>query len=168
MVIPDPHVAPDDERQILLAELDHQRAIVVRKASGLTDEQAATSLVPSLTTVTGLLQHLALVERAWFRKTFAGDGWTWSYDFESDQDAEFRVTAETSLAAAIADYEAACNESRQAYANASLNDFAHEERERPPQRSTLRWIVVHLIAETARHNGHLDILREQLDGAMGE
>lgn len=157
-----------DELFTLLQELNFQRATVVLKATGLTDEQGARNLVASPTTVTGLLQHLAGVERSWFRKGFANDGWTWDYDFDADPDAEFRVSAETSLTAAIADYQAACAESNLAIIGAAPDDLTKSTRDRPPHQYNLRWVLVHMIAETARHNGHLDILREQLDGATGE
>jgi uncharacterized damage-inducible protein DinB len=157
-----------DELFTLLQELNFQRATVVHKATGLSDEQGARSLVASPTTVTGIVRHLALVERAWFRQGFAGDGWTSSYDFDVDPDAEFRVSAQTSLTAVIADYKAACSEANAAVAGADAGDWASTPRDRPPQRYNLRWVLVHMIAETARHNGQLDILREQLDGATGE
>jgi uncharacterized damage-inducible protein DinB len=157
-----------DELFTLLQELNFQRSTVVLKAEGLTDEQGARSLVASPTTVTGVIRHLALVERAWFRQGFAADGWTHEYDFEADPDAEFRVTAETSLGEVVADYIAACDESQEAIARATPDDLAKTRRDRPPYEYNLRWVLVHMIAETARHNGHLDILREQLDGATGE
>jgi len=163
----DPDVVGDD-RTSLLTELDFQRGTVRMKAAGLSDEAAAHSLVPSPTTVTGVVQHLAEVERSWFRAVLAGDGWRSNFDYDADPDAEFRVTSETSLAAVLLDYEAACDESRQAYADVQLDDVARGPRSRPPLHPTLRWILVHMIAETARHNGQLDILREQLDGAVGE
>jgi uncharacterized damage-inducible protein DinB len=157
-----------DELFTLLQELNFQRSTVVLKAAGLTDEQGARSLVASPTTVTGILKHLALVERAWFRMGFAGDGWAWPYDFKADPDAEFRVTADTSLADVIADYEAACSEANAAITGAVPDELTKTKRDRPPHEYNLRWVLVHMIAETARHNGHLDILREQLDGATGE
>lgn len=151
------------ERESLEAFLDWQRATIVFKARGLSDADAATRLTPSLTTVSGLIRHLADVERSWFREDFAGEEniptiWT-----AEDPDIVFRVTAADSLEEIIADYLAACEESRAVCAPASLDDLC-----KVGDRQSLRWLYLHMIEETARHAGHIDILREQLDGFTGE
>ena len=83
---------------------------------------------------------------------------------DDDPDGEFRVTATDSLADIVADYEAACAESRAVAARYALDDLCAGR----DQRFSLRWILVHLVEETARHLGHIDVLRELLDGAVGE
>lgn len=153
-----------DERELLEGFLDLQRATVVYKATGLGDDDAARRLLPSLTTVGGLIRHLADVERSWFHEVMDGESdvsYRWS---EEDPDGEFRITDEDTLADIIADYESAVAESRAVQRKHSLD----EECRGRDGRFSLRWITVHLIEETARHIGHIDILREMLDGATGE
>jgi hypothetical protein len=153
-----------DERSTLEAFLDLQRATVIYKATGLSDADAARRLLPSLTTVSGLIRHLADVERSWFREVMHGEQgipYRWTDD---DPDGEFRVGPADSLGEIIADYESAVAESRAVQLRYSLDDPCHGRE----GRFTLRWITVHLIEETARHIGHIDILREMLDGATGE
>lgn len=145
-----------DERETLLAFLDLQRAEAQHRLAGLGDEQARQRLVTSLTTPAGVVSHLAAVERFWFRRMLEGQDWTppWTAD---DPDAEWRVGDRT-VSDILADYALAVAESDEAIGRHGLEDTAAE---RPSV--TLRWILVHMIEETARHNGHLDILREQLD-----
>ena len=152
------------ERETLEGFLDFQRASVVWKATGLSDADAARQLLPSITTVSGLIRHLADVERSWMREDMAGEQgvpYRWS---DADPDGEFRVTADDSLAEIIADYEAACAESRAVAARYTLDDVSVAQE----GRFSLRWILLHLTEETARHLGHVDVLRELLDGATGE
>lgn len=152
------------ERASIEGFLDFQRACIVYKATGLSDADAARRLLPSLTTVSGLIRHLADVERSWLREDMAGETglrYRWSDD---DPDGEFRVTELDSLAEIIADYEAACAESRAVAARFDLDDLSAAQG----GRFSLRWILLHLTEETARHLGHIDVLRELLDGATGE
>ncbi|MBD8465855.1 DinB family protein [Plantibacter sp. CFBP 8798] len=153
-----------EERETIEAFLDLQRASIVWKARGLTDDLAAKRLLPSITTVSGVMRHLADVERSWFREDMDGQSdvparWT-----DDDPDGEWRVTADDSLAEIIADYVAACAESREVASRYQLDDVCLGN----DQRFTLRWIELHMIEETARHLGHIDVLREQLDGRTGE
>ena len=151
-------------RATIDAFLELQRATVINKATGLSDWDAARRLIPSLTTVSGLIRHLADVERSWFREVMHGEqniAYRWS---DEDPDGEFRVTEADSLDAVIADYLDAIAESRAVQQRYAFDDLCHGRQ----NRFTLRWITVHLIEETARHIGHIDILREMLDGATGE
>ncbi|MGK9146155.1 DinB family protein [Plantibacter flavus] len=152
------------ERETIEGFLDFQRASIVWKARGLSDELAAKPLLASITTVSGIIRHLADVERSWFRTDMDGEvdvpaRWT-----EEDPDGEWRVSAADSLDGIIADYEAACQESRDVAARYDLDDVCRGNG----QRFTLRWIELHMTEETARHLGHIDILRELLDGRTGE
>ncbi|WIX98941.1 DinB family protein [Amycolatopsis mongoliensis] len=158
---PDEQVAAGGEREVLETFLDLYRGIVVRKVAGLSAEAACRRLVPSPTTLAGLVRHLASVEREWFLGVLDGrpaaeagvrddDGWT--------------VDAVTDVDDLVADYERACAESRRVAARFALDDTVPMPR---LGRVSLRWIYVHLIEETARHAGHADILREQSDGATG-
>lgn len=152
------------ERETLTGFLDYFRATVVMKASGLSDADGAKRLLPSLTTVSGLVQHLTDVERFWFRDRIDGQQdvpTRWSAE---DPDGEFRVSDEDSLAGIIADYEAACRESREV-----LERYGVDEPCRGGDGGhSVRWVLVHMIEETGRHCGHLNILRELLDGSIGD
>jgi len=146
--------------------LDFLRGTVVLKATGLTDEQARRRLVPSeLTTVAGLVAHLTYVEHYWFGIVLDGRPDPWAELFEEDPDAEFRLGMRTPIGQVIADYEAACGRSRDVAARLDLDDTGTTAKGEPVN---LRWVIIHMIEETGRHAGHLDLLRELLDGSTGE
>ncbi len=154
------------EREQLTGFLDFLRATVVVKARGLTDEQARRPLVPSeLTTVAGLLSHLRYVEQYWFGVVFDGRPDVWAERLAADRDAEFRAGLVTPLAELVADYVAECALSREVTAKLALDATATTSRGQPVN---LRWVLIHMIEETGRHAGHLDLLRELLDGSTGE
>lgn len=152
------------EREALAGFLDFQRATVTWKSAGLSDSDAARSLLPSPTTISGLIQHLTDVERSWFRADMEGELDVPERRSAEDRDGAFRVASDVSLDDLIVDYRAACDESRAVIARHDLDERCalHDHR------YTLRWIMLHMIEETARHAGHIDILRELLDGATGE
>jgi uncharacterized damage-inducible protein DinB len=153
---------PAGERATLESFLDDYREIVVRKVTGLSDADARRRLVTSPTTVGGLIKHLRWVEYGWFDQLLqerASDnrrthGRAW----------EFEVLPEESLPTLIADYQTQYEESQRIAARYALEHLVPHRRF---GTVSLRWIYVHLIEETARHTGQLDILREQLDGATG-
>jgi uncharacterized damage-inducible protein DinB len=162
---PDPPKA-GELREQLDGFLDFLRATVVLKATGLTDEQARTPLVPSkLTTVAGLVGHLTWVEQYWFGVVLDGRPDLWTERFAQDPDAEFTAALATPLSQLIADYEAECARSR---AVAARLDLAATGTTAKGQPVNLRWVLIHMIEETGRHAGHLDLLRELLDGSTGE
>ena len=152
-----------DERATLEAHLEANRETVLRKCSGLTWEQATRRLGPTPTSVAGILKHLVNVERWWFRHNLAGeDGvpFDWTDD---DLDLEFEMEPDDSLDGLLTAYAAACDDSRAIAAGLALDDQAARSwhgRGRP----SLRWVYVHMLEELARHNGHLDIYRELIDG----
>jgi uncharacterized damage-inducible protein DinB len=155
-----------DERTQLNGFLDFLRATVVWKCSGLTDEQARRALVPSeLTTIAGLLGHLTLVEQYWFNVVLDGQEDVWKEALETDPDAEFRVAMQTPLDQLIATYQVECERSRKIVARMGLDDEADFRGNR---RVNVRFVVTHMIEETGRHAGHLDLLRELTDGLTGE
>jgi uncharacterized damage-inducible protein DinB len=162
---PEPSMTGSDREQ-LEQFLDYQRATVVWKCSGLTDEQARRRFVPSeLTTIAGLVSHLRLVEWSWFTVDLAGGPDTWAERLAEDRDAEFRDADTIPIARLIADYETECEASREVMATLDLD-------QRIPFRDgrmlTPRWVMIHMIEETARHAGHIDLLRELTDGLTGE
>lgn len=152
------------ERDQLDGMLDYFRATVAMKAAGLTDEQARRAVVPSeLTTVAGLLAHLTYVEQYWFCVVCDGQEDPWREAFTEDPDAEFRAGLRTPIAQLIADYEAQCQISRNIAAKLDVTAERGQTR-----KVNLRYVLIHMIEETARHAGHLDLLRELLDGSTGE
>jgi uncharacterized damage-inducible protein DinB len=153
-----PREAP--ELEMLSAFLDWLRGSIVRKLEGLSEEEARRRLVPSQTTLFGLIKHLAYVERWWFQYNFAG------LDVEvPDDDRDFVAEPDETVEQVVDLYRRECDESRKAIADASADDHAKRADRKD---ITLRWIMIHMIEETARHAGHADILREQIDGAAGE
>jgi uncharacterized damage-inducible protein DinB len=151
-----------DERSTLESFLDDYRDIVVRKVSNLSDADARRRLVTSPTTAGGLIKHLRWAEYGWFEQLLQER----SDDNRRahDRDWEFELSDGESLPTLIAEYQAQCEESRRIAARYSLD---HTVPHRRIGQVSLRWIYVHMIEETARHTGQLDILREQLDGATG-
>jgi uncharacterized damage-inducible protein DinB len=152
---------------MLSAFLDRYRETMLWKLDGLSTEQASRHLVPSATTLLGVVKHLAYVERWWFQMNFAGDpvGFPWPKD-EPDEDIDFRVTDTDTIESISALYEQEIARSRQIVAGSSLEDLGQDLGKVKPR--SLRWIMVHMIEETARHSGHADILRELTDGAIGQ
>lgn len=159
--LPDPPVDAA-EKVMLLAFLDWYRDAMVRKLSGLERAEATRRWVGSQTTLLGMVKHLTSVETWWFRSVLLGEN-----ELGPDErgDHEFVVGDEESVEDIVRGYLAACGRSRDAVADAPLE--AHALRSSHAQY-TLRWIVVHMIEETARHAGQADILRELTDGASGD
>lgn len=151
------------EKEMLEAFLDFQRATLLWKVSGVSDEDLRRKPTVSSMSLLGLVKHLAYVERSWFQVVFMnrelGVPWT-----KEDPDADWRIEPDETTASVLALFQDAVAESRKVVAENSLDDFA----KKPGSDPTLRWIVIHMIEETARHNGHADIMREAIDGATGE
>jgi uncharacterized damage-inducible protein DinB len=157
-----PDAAP--EREMLTAFLDWHRATLLLKVAGLDDQALRRHLVPSQTTLLGLVKHLSYVERTWFQIRFAGEDLPvpWS---DADPDADFRIEPDESTERILAFYREQVARSRAIVAATPSLDAPQKG---PGRKRTLRWILVHMIEETARHNGHADILRELIDGTTGE
>ena len=156
-----------DERTMLTGMLDWYREGVLRKVEGVRPEHASARPVRSGTSIAGLVKHLALVEDSWFARflgTPVPDPWL-GVDWDADPDWEFRTALDEPLADLVTLYEAACERSRSVTALHGLDELGADTTRR---EFSLRFVLVHLIEETARHLGHLDILREHLDGATGD
>ena len=153
-----------DERTTLLGFLQRQRDLVAWKMRDASDETLASVRMPSGLTLHGIVRHLENVERSWFREFFAGETNLRFDSTDEDPDGDFRAEGVpmANLLAAYAAETALCDAVIAAApsfdATASDDDGAW----------TLRWIIVHMIEETGRHLGHIDLLREQADGAVGE
>ncbi len=159
------------ERAQLTAFLDHFRATILRKADGLDAAQFGRPLAPSSLTLGGLLNHLAYVEDLWFRVRFAGlppDALWADVDWSADPDHEFRTASEVPPDELRTRYRDACERSRAIVrSTGSLDQVAARPRS-SGQYVDLRWILLHMLEETARHAGHADLLREALDGTVGD
>jgi uncharacterized damage-inducible protein DinB len=153
--------AAADERTTLEAFLDYFRAVALRKLDGLSREQAVTRPTASDLTILGTVKHLAHVERNWYQDRFAGRDldFPWS---GGDRDADKRPESDDTVEHVLAFYERACADSRMVVRAATSLEQIGVRTDR-----SLRWILVHMIEETARHCGHLDIFRETIDGKTG-
>jgi hypothetical protein len=148
------------ELDTALAFLEFVRSCMLKKAAGLTEEQLRQVLVPSGTSVLGLVQHLTVGERFWFDHQFTGLGEDADFDFDMVVDPKRSGTE------VMADYRAAT-----ARSNALIRRIGDPEaRAMVPvdgEFPSLRWVIAHATGETARHAGHADILRELIDGTTG-
>ncbi|CAM5382201.1 DinB family protein [Streptomyces cyaneofuscatus] len=154
------------ERETLRAFLDYHRATLAMKCEGLTDEQLREkSVEPSALSLLGLVRHMAEVERAWFRRTFedrdAPMVWSEKTDFQAAYDASASTRAEAFTA-----WEAEVEISRRIEREAGSLDLAGYQP-RWGEEVSLRMVMVHVLLEYGRHNGHADLLREGVDGRVG-
>lgn len=158
-----------DERSILVGQLDWYREGVLHKVEGISPTVAVTRPLRSATCIAGLVHHLAFVEDKWFHHRVAGhelpEPWS-SAPWDEDPDWEFSAVDSLPFDVVAERYRAACERSRAAVAGRDLGDEAVHPYD--DQRCSVRFALVHLVEETARHLGHLDILRELLDGTTGE
>ncbi|UBU15861.1 DinB family protein [Nonomuraea gerenzanensis] len=156
-----------DERSTLRALHDFTRATAVAKCEGLSDEDArrAPLATSPLMTVSGVINHLRWNEYYWFEVMFLGGAnrgpWT-----DEEPDAEFTVALRDPLARVVEEYQAQCRRVDELVEGISLDERS-KVADSKGDHLTLRWIIGHLTEETARHNGHLDILRELIDGVKG-
>jgi len=148
------------ELDTALAFLSFARHCVLKKTGGLSEEQLRRVLVDSGTSILGLVQHLAETERYWFGYHLAGGAW------DADQERGMVVLADRAAADVLADYRAAIEDSDRAI-RAAGDPQARFAVPVDGNRHTLRWVIAHMTSETARHAGHADILREQLDDTTG-
>ncbi|MFJ9393273.1 DinB family protein [Streptomyces californicus] len=157
-----------DERTQLTTFLDYARGTTRAKCEGISAENARKALLPGspLMTVSGIVNHLRWVEYYWFQVIFLGEE-DLAPMTDEDPDREMRIAVDFPLTQLLDEYAAQSARYRELVA---ANDL--DKRSRGAIRNglhvDLRWILLHLTEETARHNGHLDILREMLDGSTGE
>jgi hypothetical protein len=159
------------ELQALTGFLDWQRESILLKTDRLTREQLGRRLPPSSLTLAGLLNHLTRVEDSWFGVRFAGlpaDGLWADHDREADRDRDFRTATELEPEELRNRYRAACARSRDVVARAAGLDQLSAGTSPAGTHWDLRWVLIHMLEETARHAGHADLLREAIDGTVGE
>jgi uncharacterized damage-inducible protein DinB len=147
-----------DEKTTLLVFLNYLRDAVAAKLAGLSEEDARRRLVPSETSLLWLAKHLTAVERGWFLYAYAGRRIA-----RPDQ----HVNEADTVGSVLAAYRAAVEESDEVVAECPDLEQPGVRSLRETAPPTMRWVLLHMIEETARHAGHADILREQIDGAVG-
>jgi hypothetical protein len=151
-----------DERTSLLGFLQRQRDLVVWKVQDASDEVLRSAVTPTGLSIHGLVRHLENVERDWVRHCFADQpGLTFDWT-DADPDGELHVPPDIGMARLIAAYRAETALCDKVILAADLDQISVH------RGFSLRWIVLHLIEETSRHLGHLDLLRELADGQAGE
>ncbi|CAM5613602.1 hypothetical protein GCM10010329_18350 [Streptomyces spiroverticillatus] len=156
-----------DDRTQLTTFLDYARGTARAKCEGVFEENARKALLPGspLMTMSGLINHLRWVEYYWFQVIFLGEE-DLAPMTDEDPDREMRIAVDFPIAQLLDEYEEQSARYRELVAGSDLDTKAQRTiRDGVPV--DLRWILHHLVEETARHNGHLDILRELLDGATG-
>ena len=170
----DPRPAPPtvaDERTMLCGWLDWHRETLATKCAGLTPAQLATrSAEPSALSLLGLVRHMTDVERGWFRNLLAAEDTRPIYYSDTDFDGDFDNVDPATTDAAVVDatfgaWRAQISRAREIVAALPSLD---EVRTRRGEEISARWVLVHMIEEYARHNGHADLLRERIDGVVGE
>lgn len=166
----DPRYA-DDEATMLRAYLDYHRATFRWKTGGLTQAQLGQPLPSSSLTLAGLVKHAALNEYWWFGVTLVGSEMAPPFtdvDFDADPQWEFRTALDDSPEALHELFDRAVAASDAAITSVGDLDAEGVRRDKTGERATLRWILLHMIEEYARHNGHVDLIREAIDGLTGE
>jgi uncharacterized damage-inducible protein DinB len=154
-----------DERSTLLAFLEWQRATLARKCEGLdADQLRRRSTEPSTLSLLGLVRHMTDVERGWFRRTLAGEDVEYRYSSDEDIDGEFDNVDTADVDEAFAGWREECAHADEIISRRALDATGHQHTGR---EVSMRWILVHMVDEYSRHNGHADLLRERIDGATG-
>lgn len=157
-----------DERQALDEWVDFHRATLLSKCQGLTAEQLKTASVPpSPMTLLGLVRHMTLVERWWFRMHAAREDVEFIYTTDDWDNADFEDLEGADADENLAAYVAECARARLAVNDVPLDEVVPSRGDHPERTRNVRWIYLHMLEEYARHNGHADLLRERIDGATG-
>ena len=156
-----------DEATMLTSFLDFYRFELIDRAFGLSDEQLRATHPPSTLSLARLIGHMALVEESWFCVRFCGDEpeqpWA-DFDWDADADAEMTWAEGQGRDELIARFDLAVERARRVVAAmGSLDQLAAGGGER---RHSMRWILIHMIEEYARHCGHADLIREAIDGDL--
>jgi hypothetical protein len=146
--------------------LDYQRSTLLWKCDSLDGaELVRAGIPPSPLTLLGLVRHMTYVEWYWFARVFAGSPTPPPISLEADPDADFNDLRASAAAADIDRFVLQCDVSRAILRDAGGLECVAASSKRPV---SLRWIMIHMIEEYARHNGHADLLRELVDGSVGE
>ena len=156
-----------DERAMLVAWLEYQRDTLAFKCEGLTDEQLRIrSVPPSAMSLLGLVRHMAEVELNWFRFWLAGEPPNPRFEDDEEWDVDGADAAD-----GFAYWRSECEHSREVLATFDSLDAVGADQpkdDKPNSGFSVRWVMVHMIEEYARHNGHADLIRELIDGTTGD
>ena len=153
-----------DERDMLFGFLDWYRSVVERKVEGLALGDASREMTPTGLSPLGVVAHLAAAEVGWFKETFTGA----AVDPTWDDHGSFRLRATDTVESVLKEYRDVCAQSREIASRAASLDVLSACEDPYRGKVSMRWILVHMIEETARHAGHLDIMREAIDGETGD
>ncbi len=148
----------DDERTQLDAFIEEYRGAIEATLDGLTEEQARRRLLPSATTLLGLLKHVTWMQRVWFEEGVGGTSRR-ELGLAQSVDESFRLADDDTIASVTAAYREACVTARKAVADLPLDVVVTGHRAGP---RTLRWVYLQVLRELTHHCGHADILREQV------
>ena len=155
-----------DERTMLVAWLDYGRATLLAKCEGLSREALVErSVPPSDLTLLGLVRHRTEGEHYWFSRVIGREDAPPLYYYDVDPDGDFHPPADVDAEADLAAFRTECDRSR---ALVAAQPSLEVTGKGPGGPVSLRWILLHMTEEYARHNGHADLLRERIDGATGE
>jgi hypothetical protein len=154
-----------DERTTLTQSLNRHRAVALWKLEGLADEQLRRPMVPSGTNLLGLVKHLGGVEYGWFCETFGRPVPPMPFDVDADPESDMRAEPDETVDDIVAFYREACAASDAVIAETDLDALGTSLA---GDTVSMRWVLVHMIEDTVRHAGQMDILRELLDGATGD
>jgi hypothetical protein len=157
-----------DERTMLRGWLEYHRATLAWKVDGLTPAQLRTrSVPPSSMSPLGLVRHMGDVERSWFRRVLERADAPPRWYGPDNLDGDFDDVDDADVDEAFAYWHEECDHAREVEASfASLDDCGYHPRWK--RDFSVRWVMVHMIEEYARHNGHADLIRERIDGETGE
>jgi uncharacterized damage-inducible protein DinB len=153
-----------EEKESLLASMERHREAVLWKVQGLSDDQLRRKMTPSGTHLLGLVKHLATCEYGWFCETFGRPSKAPAWN-EDDPDFDMRIEPDETTEGILAYYREACVASNAAIEEIGLTETGTSWA---GDRVTMRWVLIHMIEETARHAGHMDIVRELIDGQAGD
>lgn len=157
------------ERAALEQWVDYHRATLLAKCAGLTAEQLKRrSVPPSTLSLLGIVRHMTLVERWWFRMHAAQEDVPFLYTVEDRSTADFDEVDDADAAANLEAYRQEVDAARGAVAGKSLDLVVPSRGDHPERTRDVRWISLHMLEEYARHNGHADLLREAIDGTTGD
>jgi uncharacterized damage-inducible protein DinB len=158
-----------NERTALDEWIAYHRATLLLKCEGLSFEQLTRRAVaPSTLTLLGLVRHMTEVERGWFRIAAGQQILPWVYSTPDDEEADINQVDDADASADLLAYVDECANAQRAVSSVALDDIVTRPDDPAKRAINVRWIYLHMIEEYARHNGHADILREQIDGATGD
>jgi len=152
------------EKQSLSIALARHREVIRWKTAGLSDEQLREPMTPSGMSLLGLVKHLAAVEYGWFCLTFGRETEPLPFDLD-DPEADFRIGPDETTAQVMAFYDRAC-----AAADLAIEELPLDAEGQAwfGETVSMRWVLIHMVEEVARHAGQVDILRERIDGLVGD